>query len=112
MEPTLITRAGSAGLAAASSRGSSARVRWNSAFTFSASTLSQAASGYSSMGAPQLAPALFTRMCRAGSRSPSASASSLAADSLERSAGSAWHVPSFESSAATSWQTSALRDAT
>ncbi len=70
-----MTRAGSPGWAAFSSRGRQARVRWNTDLTFSASTLSHAASGYSANGAPQLAPALLTRMCSAGSRFASSAAS-------------------------------------
>ena len=74
--------------------------------------MSQAASGYSSIGAPQLAPALFTSTWSAGSRAESSAASRFTSDSFERSAGSAAQVPTFESSAAASAHASALRDET
>src|SRR5439155_399635 len=47
---------------ARSRSGRQVRVRWKTPFTFKASTLSHAESGYSASGAPQLAPALLTRM--------------------------------------------------
>ena len=75
IEPMLMTRAGSPGRAAARSWGSSATVSRKAAFTLRASTLSKAASGYCSRGAPQLAPALFTSTWRRGSCAASASAS-------------------------------------
>ena len=75
MEPMLMTRAGSAALAAFSSSGRQLRVRKNGDLRFVASTLSHAASGYSAMGAPQLAPALFTSTWSAGSRAARAAAS-------------------------------------
>ena len=62
IEPTLIIRAGSSADAAASSKGSKAWVRKNGPLTFMSITLSQAASGNSSIVAPQVAPALFTRI--------------------------------------------------
>ena len=111
MDPTLITRAGSSALAAFSSCGSNARVRWKTAFTFRARSLSHAASGYSASGAPQFAPALLTSTCSAGSRDASSPARRLHSPSVARFAGSARQVPSAESSAATSSQTSALREA-
>src|SRR5581483_10738571 len=63
-----MTRAGSPGRTAFSRSGRQARVRWNTPFTLSARTLSQAESGYSARGAPQFAPALFTSTWSAGSR--------------------------------------------
>ena len=60
-EPTLITRAGSSWLAAFSNIGSSFCVRKNTPFTLVSITLSQPASGNSSIGAPQVAPALLMR---------------------------------------------------
>jgi hypothetical protein len=80
------------------------------ALTFRASTLSQASSGYSARGAPQLAPALLTSTCSSDSRSASAAASPSLPAWLERSAGSARQVPDLESSAATWLQASALRE--
>ena len=106
----LMTRAGSPGVAAASSSGRQARVRWKTAFTLSASTLSHAASGYSASGAPQLAPALLTSTWRARSRAASAAASPRQPASVLQSAGSATHVPRAESSRATCSHTSALRE--
>ena len=64
------------------------------------------------MGAPQVAPALFTRMCNAGSRSANAAASAWQPASVAQSAGRLWHSPTLASSAATSSHTSALRDET
>src|SRR5215472_12699313 len=69
MEPMLITRAGSAGLAAARSSGSERTVSSNSALMFTFQSLSKASSGYSSSGAPHVAPALLTRTSSWSSRS-------------------------------------------
>src|SRR5438445_6343188 len=106
----LMTRAGSPGPAARSRSGRQARVRWKTPFTFKASTLSHAASGYSASGAPQLAPALLTRTWSAVSRRARASARPRAPASVEQSAGSETHVPCRDSSAATWSHTSALRE--
>ena len=60
-DATLITLAGSSALAAARNRPSSSWVRKNGPLTLVSITLSQPCTGNSSSGAPQLAPALFTR---------------------------------------------------
>ena len=85
-------------------------MRWNTPFTLRSSTRFQAASSNSSSGAPQVAPALFTRMCSAGSRSAIWPASVRQASSVERLAGMASHGPIVDSSAATFSHTSALRE--
>ena len=59
MLPMFTTRAGSSGVAAARSWGSSATVRWKTPRTLTSSTLSQPLSGNSASGAPQAAPALL-----------------------------------------------------
>ena len=105
-----MTRAGSSAVAAASSCGSSARVRKNGDFTLRSSTLSQASAGNSASGAPHVAPALFTRMWSLLSRAAISAARSMHAASVARSAGRLTQVPTFESSAATSSHTSFLRD--
>src|ERR671911_625343 len=110
IDPMLITRAGWSALPAASSSGTRNFVRWYTPLTLSASTRSQAASSNWSRGAPHVAPALLTRMSRLDSRAATASARRRHSASLDRSAGMASHSPTFDSSAATSSQTSALRD--
>ena len=80
-------------------------------FTLRSSTLSHAASRYSASGAPQVAPALFTRMCERGlALGDCVGERDGTPASVERSAGRRWHSPSLDSSAATSSHTSALRD--
>ena len=89
-----------------------ARVRWKTPFTLIANTLSNAESGYASKDAPQLAPALFTSTCSAGSRPASAVATARQPSSVPQSPGSERQVPLFESSAATSSHIDALREET
>src|SRR5271168_852295 len=62
------------------------------------------------MGAPQVAPALLTRMSSASTRAAISSARRRHSGSLDRSAGIPMHVPLAVSSAATSATASALRD--
>ena len=69
IDPMLMTRAGSSSPLAASRVGRRNFVRWKTPFTLRSSTRSHAASSNSSIGVPQVAPALFTRMWSAGSRS-------------------------------------------
>ena len=112
IEPMFTTRAGSSSVAAARSWGSSARVRWNTPFTLMANSLSKAASGYSSSGAPQVAPALLTRRWMRSSRSAISAARARQPASVDRSAAMPMQVPRSDSSAATRAQASALREAT
>src|SRR5882672_7965709 len=88
----------------------SAVVRLKTALTLVASTLSHASSGYSSSGAPHVAPALLTRMCSFDSRSAIAAASRSLPALVERSAGMEIHGPIAPSCSAAASQTSALRD--
>ncbi len=106
----LMTRAGSSTVPAFCSSGTRNLVRWNTPFTLRASTRSKAASSNSASGAPQVAPALLTRMSSESSRAASSSARRRHSASVDRSAGRAMHVPFSDSSAATSSQTSALRE--
>src|SRR5471030_346126 len=55
-------------------------------------TLSHASTGWSSAGAPQLAPALLTRMSMWPSRASAASTSAVTCSSRDRSAATAWAV--------------------
>src|SRR5690349_21176381 len=105
----LMMRAGSLSLAALRSCGSSSRVRWNGALTLTDHSLSNAESGYSSIGAPQVAPALLMSTFSAGSRSAMADASVAQPASSDTSTGSEMHSPFSDSSAAVASQTSALR---
>ena len=93
MDPMLITRAGAPSAAALRSRGRSFWVRKKTPLTLVSITLSQPTSGKDSMGAPQAAPALFTRM----SSLSSFAARRAARDSMplicERSAGREMQVP-------------------
>ena len=75
-------------------------------------TLSQPDSGNSSIGAPQFAPALFTRMCSAGSRLVISRTTVATPSLVPRSAGIAVHSPTFRSSASACLQASALREQT
>src|SRR3954449_6985379 len=109
MLPTLTTRAGSSSAPASSSSGRNARVRKNGDFRFRSSTLSQPEAGDSARGAPQVAPALFTRMCSSSSCSPTAAASARQASSVDRSACTKRTVPNAESSARACSPSSALR---
>src|SRR5450755_2643030 len=110
MLPTLMTRDGSSCVPPASSSGRNALVRKNGAFRLRSTTLSQAAAGNSARGAPQVAPALLTRMFRACSRSPTSLARRRHSASADRSAGIAVTVPYRESSCAASAHASALRE--
>ena len=104
-----MTRAGSGADAPAMSSACKKRVSWNTPFTLMSRTLSHAASSKSSNGAPQVAPALFTRMLSDPSHhSPTARARRRHSASVERSAGNETQLG--PSSAATASQTSALRD--
>ncbi len=90
-----MTREGSLLLfaAAASNNGRRARVSWNGATTFSAITRPQPFSAYSSIGCPQLVPLLFTNTCSRSTCSATAAANLLHPASVERSSGSAMHLP-------------------
>src|SRR5271165_6752028 len=108
----LITREGSRADAAARSAGSSATVRLKMPSTFVCRTFSQPFSGNSSSGAPQVAPALLTRMSRVGNRSRVSVASSTAAPGSDTSPGIASHSPSSASSRAAALTSSCLREET
>src|SRR6516162_3742018 len=110
MLPMLMTRAGSSGVPAASSSGKNARVRKKGAFRSRSTTLSQAAAGNSSSGAPQVAPALLTSTFTAGSRWPTSPASRRHSASVDRSAGMATICPYWVSSRSAAAQASALRE--
>src|SRR5215472_5795946 len=110
MLPMLMTRAGSSAVPAASSSGKNARVMKNGAFRSRSTTLSQAAAGNSSNGAPQVAPALLTSTCNAGSRWPISAASRRHSASVDRSAGMATIFPYGVSSRSAAAQASALRE--
>jgi hypothetical protein len=112
MLPTLITRAGSSAVPAASSSGRNARTRKNGALRLRATSLSQADSGYSPSGAPQAAPALLTRMCTRGSDWPTTSASRRHSASVDRSAGTEITGPDPDSSSTAACPASALRELT
>ena len=109
-EAMLMTREGSSAVAAARSRGSSFWVRKKIDLTFRSTVLSQPSSGYSSMGAPQVAPALFTSTSSRLSRSLTALARPSMPAMPPRSKGSEMQVPYSDSSSATRSQTSALRE--
>jgi hypothetical protein len=79
-EPTLITRAGASGSAAARSSFRSPTVRWKTPSTLVLRTFSQPDAGNSSRGAPQTAPAFLTRMSSDSKRSRVAAASDHQAD--------------------------------
>ena len=68
--------------------------------------------GYSASGAPQLAPALLTRMSRRDSRAATAAASASQPAWVPQSPGIDTHVPWRESSAAIWSHASFLRDDT
>jgi hypothetical protein len=108
--PTLITRAGSSAVPAASSSGKNARVRKNGVLRFRSSTLSQAEAGKEASGAPQLAPALLTRMCTRSSNRPTSAASRAHSSSRARSAGTDSTTPYRDSSATAACPASALRE--
>src|SRR5215470_705723 len=110
MLPMLMTRAGSSGVPAASSSGKNARVKKNGAFRLRSTTLSQAAAGNSSIGAPQVAPALLASMFKAGSRWPISPARRRHSASVDRSAGMAMIFPYRVSSRSAAAQASALRE--
>src|SRR5277367_5599053 len=95
IDPTLITREGSSGLAAFSSSGRSSRVRKKTDLTLVSITLSQPASEYSAIGAPHAAPALFTRTFRLVSRAHISAASAAHPAALDTSPGIEWHPSSF-----------------
>ena len=67
--------------------GRQARERWNGALRLRSSTLSQPASGNSCSGAPQVAPALLTRMSSEPSREETSEASRMHSSWVETSAG-------------------------
>src|ERR1700722_8632818 len=106
----LMTRAGASTDPAFRSSGTRNLVRWKTPLTLRASTRSNAASSKSSSGAPQVAPALLTRMSRASSRDATSSARRRHSASVERSAGIPMQVPFLDSSAATASTTSAFRE--
>ena len=108
MLPTLMIRAGSSAVPAASSSGRNARTRKNGALRFRLTSLSQADSGNSSNGAPQAAPALLTRMSSLSSRAANAAASALQPATVATSCGSG--MQAGPSSAAVSSQPDALRE--
>src|SRR5580658_1443310 len=110
MLPTLITRAGSSAVPAASSSGRNARVRKNGVLRFRSRTLSQAEAGNSASGAPQVAPALLTRMWTRSSDRPTSSASRRHSSSRDRSAGTDSATPYWDSSATAASPASALRE--
>src|SRR6476620_9919780 len=112
IEPTLMTRAGSPSVAAASSNGRRNRVRWYGPFTLMLSTRSHAASSWSASGAPQVAPALLISTWRRSSRDAISSASRRHSASVDRSAGIPMHSPTADRRSATSATTSAFRDET
>ena len=64
----------------------------------------------SAEAAPQVAPALLTRISSCDSRAPNSSTTRSISLIFDRSAGSETQCPSVESSAAVASQTSALRD--
>ena len=96
-------------VAAALSSGVSAWVRKKGVFMFRSATLSQPLSGNSAYGAPQAAPALFTRMSRLGSCCWYAATRALMPSSVDTSAGSDTQGPMADSSLAVASQASALR---
>src|SRR5580700_8666373 len=110
MLPTLITRAGSSAVPAASSSGRNARVRKNGVLRFRSRTLSQAEAGNSASGAPQVAPALLTRMWTRSSDRPTSSASRRHSSSRDRSAGTDSATPYWDSSATAACPASARRE--
>jgi hypothetical protein len=112
MLPTLITRAGSSAVPAFSSSGRNARVRKNGALRFRPSTLSQAEAGNSASGAPQVAPALLTRMWTRSSDRPTSAASRRHSSSRERSAGTDATRPWADSPATAFSPASGLRELT
>src|SRR5271154_2885872 len=83
IEAMLITLAGRFTLAALRNAGAMAWVRKNGVLALRSRTLSQPDSGNSSKGAPQAAPALFTRMSSLGSRAITAAPSALAPSTVE-----------------------------
>ena len=93
IEPILITRAGLAPCPAARSRGSSFCVKKNTPLTLVSITLSQPTSGNWSSGAPQEAPALFTKISSLASRWASWAARLSTPARVDRSAGKAMHSP-------------------
>src|SRR5579871_4737725 len=110
IEPMLITRAGSSRLAAARSGPSNAAVRWKVPSTFVCTTRSQPEAGNSSSGAPQVVPALFTRMFSFPKRAVVASASAAAPSGVETSPGIPSQSPSSASSRAASATGPSLRE--
>ena len=108
IDAMLITLAGRS-RAAAFSAPCSAWVRKNGVFMFRSTTLSQPISGKVSKSSPQAAPALFTRMCSAGSCRVSSAASRRAPSTLETSIGSEMQGPMRDSSSAAASQAAALR---
>ena len=112
IEPMLITRAGLGPAAAWRNSGSSFWVRKKTPLTLVSITLSQPTSGNCSIGAPQAAPALLTRMSSLGSSLASRAARLSTPSMRDRSAGSAMQVPphSWLMRLAVASQTSALRD--
>ena len=86
------------------------RVTKNGPLTLIFNTLSQATLGNSSKGAPQVAPALLTRIWIFSSLDLISSANFLAPSSDERSDGIEIHSPALDNSAAAALQTSTLRE--
>src|SRR6202020_1960076 len=109
IDPMLTTRPGSAELAAARNSGRHRTVSSNRALTLTFQSLSNASSGYSSSGAPQVAPALFTRMCSRSSRAPMTSISRSMPSAPARLEGTEMHSPNADSSAALASHSAALR---
>jgi len=110
MLPTLITRAGSSAVPAASSNGRNARVRKNGVLRFRSTTLSQPEAGNSASGAAQLVPELLTRMWTRSSNRPTSAASRRHSSSRARSAGTDSATPYLDSSATAACPASALRE--
>src|SRR5258708_6540012 len=105
----LMTREGSSALAPARSSGSSSWVVKKTPLTLVSRTLSKPSSEYSSMGSPQLAPALLTSMSTRCTCLATPSRSTSQPWRLDRSAGTETHVPNWLRSAAVASQASALR---
>ncbi|KAF0964853.1 hypothetical protein MLGJGCBP_02009 [Rhodococcus sp. T7] len=87
IDPTLITRAGSVSVAAARRLGSSAWVSMNTPLTLMSKILSNPAAGNSSIGAPHVAPALFTSTSSRGEMSATRATRPAIPSSVDRSAG-------------------------
>ncbi len=85
-DPMLMMRAGASAVPAAWSSGSRNLVVWNTPSTFTSSTRAHDVVSCSASGAPQVAPALLTRMSRESHRSATAAPSPRQPSSVDRSA--------------------------